>query len=107
MEPMDAGQQRELDFLRSQPTAWVNMRPFKRWIWVVGIAVAIAVVIGSFAALAGGPWLRIGLVAGLLTLLMVGISAVAPERALERSVRAMVPTQESMERGDKRNWPPG
>jgi hypothetical protein len=67
----------------------------------------MAAVIGCFVALAGGPWLWVGLGAGLLTLLLLGINAVAPERALERSVRTMVPTQESMERGDKRNWPPG
>jgi hypothetical protein len=71
------------------------------------MAMVMAVVIGGFVALAGGPWLWISLGSGLAFLLMLGVNAVAPERALERSVRAMVPTQESMERGDRRNWPPG
>jgi hypothetical protein len=56
VEPLDAGQQRELEFLQFQPTAWVNMRPLKRWMLIGAMTTGMAVVVGGFAALVGGPW---------------------------------------------------
>ena len=106
MEPLDEGQRRELAFLRSQGSSWTRMEPARR----VALATVIAIVTGAvgaaLAAAAEGPWPWVGLGAASVTLLVLLPNVIAPERTLERSVRATVPTAESMTRGDRnRNWP--
>jgi hypothetical protein len=60
--------------------------------------------IGGFVALVHGPWLPLTVVIFAAALVTFLTSALAPEPMLRASVRAMVPTEEAMRRGDKHNW---
>ena len=106
MKPLDTGQQREAEFLRSQRSSWVNQGLGRRLTWACVVGLGFGGVTGGVVAIAGGPWLLLGLAFALILLLPLDVHALAPERALEWSVRANVPSQESMERGDRnRSWP--
>jgi hypothetical protein len=108
MKPLDAGQQRELAFLRAQQSAEQKLGAANRWALAAGIAVAPALVVGLIALTAGGWRLALGL--GLSTLVvMVALQVprlLSPDKAAEWAVRASLPTEESMRRGGKnRGWP--
>ena len=106
MEPLDEGQRRELEFLRWQSSSWTRMGPARR----VALAAAIACTTGAVGALlavaATRAWPWIGLGAAAVMVLVLLPNVIAPDRTLERSVRANFPTAESMKRGNQnRSWP--
>lgn len=106
MKPLDEGQQRELDYLRSQRSAWVNMSLVARLLVATGVAVFVGAIVAVLAFLAEGPWLWLGVGVGFGMLLVLAAAAVAPERALVWSVKASTPTAEAMTRGDNnKSWP--
>ena len=106
MEPLDRGQESELAFLRSQRSAWVNMRPLRRLLWATLLIVVPAAVAGVIAAFADASWPLVSLVILGAMLLVVLPNALFPERALLRAVRGL-PRESEMRRGDRRrqNWP--
>lgn len=106
MKPLDEGQQRELDYLRSQRSAWVNFPLALRLLVAVGIALLFGAALAAVVALADGPWLRIAVGGGAVMLLLLAPMVAAPERALRWSIWLSTPTAEEMKRGDNnKSWP--
>lgn len=105
MKELDPNQEREVAFVRTQRTAWVNLSPGKRWLGLAGVVVTLGLLAAVLAAAADGPWLAIGLgMAGVMALLVLP-HVLMPERMLRTSARIM-PTEDAMKRGDKNmNWP--
>lgn len=106
MKPLDQGQEREAAFLRSQPSAWVNLTFARRLLRAPAIVAPLALLGGVITAVAGGPWALVALGVAVLIALPLLPHLLVPERMLRVSVRMQVPTVESMRRGDNnRNWP--
>jgi hypothetical protein len=105
-KPLDAGQQRELDFQRAQQKAEQEWGP--AWALAAGLAAVMALIVGLISWAAGGPWAGLGF-ALLAFAVMAAVQAPRvswPDKAAERAVRAATPTLESMRCGDQnRNWP--
>jgi hypothetical protein len=106
VKPLDAGQVRELDFLRSQRTGWPYRSAGTRWTFVAGVSLVGVGAMAAVVVLANGPWLWIGSATVVVVVFLLCFSVFAPERALKAAVRMSTPTLDSMEKGDSnRNWP--
>ena len=100
VKKLDAGQQRELDFVLSQRSSWARLAMPVRVAGALGLALAQGVMVGFLIALAVGSWLLWGsLIAGLM-LLVLSVPVLAPVRFARCAVRTQVPTAESMKRGE-------
>lgn len=99
MKDLDAGQQREVEYLASQPSAWArHSRPGRLVIALLLAAVPAAVMTG-FIALAGGAWLPLGLAFFCFLFAVLLFPALSPERALRAGVRMSMPKEESFQQG--------
>jgi hypothetical protein len=106
VKPLDSGQEREVAFVRSQRSAWVNLSRSRRVLGAAAVVLLVGLLAGVIAALADGPWLLLGIGAALLGGLAVLPHVLMPERMLRASVRLLTPSAESMRRGDSnRSWP--
>jgi cell division protein FtsW (lipid II flippase) len=103
---LDAGQKRELGYLLSQRSAWVNLPLAARLLVATGFAVLVGATVALLTFLADGPWWWLGVGAGAVMLLVLAAPVSAPERFLVWSVKATTPTSAAMRRGDSNSsWP--
>ncbi len=107
VKPLDAGQERELAYATSQPGSWALLSWPRRLLLAVVTSAAVGLAMCGLAAGAGGPWGLVGLAAfaGMFLLLLFPI--LAPERVMRASIRATVPTADSMDRGSRNKYWPG
>ena len=106
MEPLDASQERELQFLRAQRSFPFGLSPRAKLLCAVALATTCGIVPGSVALVVGVSWLATGLATACIVALAALPDLVAPQKMLRLRVRMSVPSAASMRRGDSnRNWP--
>ena len=106
VKPLDPGQEREVAFVRSQRTAWVNVSPLHRVVAATAVVIALTLLAAGVAALAGSPWVIVALGAAALGRLTLLPHVLWPKRMLRANVRMRTPTAASMKRGDNnKSWP--
>jgi hypothetical protein len=106
VKSLDTGQEREVAFVHSQRSAWVNLSRRRRILGAAALVLALASVAGVSAAVAGGQWVMVALCAAGLGTLAALPHVLWPELMLAATVRMMTPSAESIERGGtNRSWP--
>ena len=106
MQPLDPGQRCELEYQLAQAGRSAHVSPLRRVLLATFIAAVYATGLAFLIALAGGPWVLLGLLAFAVCDVLMLVNLFAPRRVVEWSIRMVYPKEESMKRAEHcRNLP--